>query len=330
MTSGATGNSQWYEGPIAQKPSNTARRNLKPDKHNVKSRDSLVEISEESPYNFGNFDGTDPTGQLTVTVSGFQLTMGEALQLSAGSTPVVLTPDQQVPATIPTVTLSSPLLTGLGTVTASNLTIQQDGFSLGSLNWTSPGSVMIGPNLLSFSSVEVDVNNFALQYGATPSVSGTISFAANNAALFPGVPLLDVTLGSLTGSFDFGNTTSPGLMNVHISNLNIALGEALTIDLGSVDLTPGQRTILSAANVSVAANLFSGLPAFTLPTFTLTQTGFSLGNFTIPVTSGITIDDFLALSNVSIAVNDFAVDTKADPVISGSITATIGSMTLFP
>src|SRR5271157_2578424 len=47
--SGATGNPQWHEGQIAQNPSNTARRNPKPDKHHVESRDNLVEISEESP-----------------------------------------------------------------------------------------------------------------------------------------------------------------------------------------------------------------------------------------------------------------------------------------
>src|SRR5208337_5474359 len=46
--SGATGNPQWHEGPIAQNPSNTARRNPKPDKHHAESRDNLVEISEES------------------------------------------------------------------------------------------------------------------------------------------------------------------------------------------------------------------------------------------------------------------------------------------
>src|SRR5271166_6329476 len=48
--SGATGNPQWHEGQIAQNPSNTARRNPKPDKHHVESRDNLVEISEESLY----------------------------------------------------------------------------------------------------------------------------------------------------------------------------------------------------------------------------------------------------------------------------------------
>src|SRR5271157_4451633 len=48
--SGATGNPRWHEGPIAQNPSNTARRNPKPDKHHVESRENLVEISEESRY----------------------------------------------------------------------------------------------------------------------------------------------------------------------------------------------------------------------------------------------------------------------------------------
>jgi len=84
-------------------------------------------------YNFGNFDGIDPTGKLTVTVSGFDLKMGEALDLSASSN-VVLTPDQQVLAAIGTVTLSSPKFSGLGTLQVHNLLIQQSGFSLGMPN----------------------------------------------------------------------------------------------------------------------------------------------------------------------------------------------------
>src|SRR5262249_23382050 len=98
----------------------------------------------------------------------------------------------------------------------------------------------------------------------TFAVSGSISFAANDGALFPSVSLLNVSLGSLTGSFDFGNTTAPGLMNVQIANLAISLGDALTINLGNVDLTPGQNTMLHATDVSVTASLFSDLPLFTL------------------------------------------------------------------
>src|SRR5262249_43129986 len=83
-------------------------------------------------YNFGNFDGSDPTGQLSLTISNFQLTMGQALQMSAAGD-VVITPDQQVLASIPTVTLSSPEFTSLGTLSVQNLQIEQTGFTLGSL-----------------------------------------------------------------------------------------------------------------------------------------------------------------------------------------------------
>ncbi|MHB1421756.1 MAG: beta strand repeat-containing protein [Gemmataceae bacterium] len=288
-------------------------------------------------YNFANFDGTDPTGQLSITISGFELTIGQALQLSAvdssgNPTSVTITPDQSVMATIASLTLSSPLLTGMGRTTVSNLQIDQDGFSLGSVQWTSPGAVTIGSDLLSLGSVEVDVNNFALQYGTTPTVSGTISFTAANASLFSGMSLLNVGLGSLTGSFDFGNAASPGQMNIDISNLKIALGQALTIDVEDADLTPGQSTILTATNATVTANLFSGLAPFTLPSFTVTTTGFSLGSFTIsPVSAGsaVTIGNFLSLSGVSIDVNNFAVNTATETV-SGSISATIGDMALFP
>ncbi len=367
-------------------------------------------------YNFGNFDGTDPTGQLTVTVSGFQLTLGEALVLSAGTTPVVLTPDQSELATIDTLTLSSPEFSGLGTITVNNFQIQQDGFSLGSLEWSSTGPVTVGDNVLAFDGVSisttdpvtvagsdttsitllhtaiagtvvvtatpsggtpvtlidgtdytlstdangnttvnfmtghipaqgstisisytdqrpavtVDLDNFARAVRNGPSISGTITFAATGGQLFPDVPLLNVSLGSISGSFDFGNAAAPGLMNVDINNLDISLGDALTINLGDVDLTPGQATMLSATNVSVTANLFSGLPTVMLPTFDLTQSGFSLGDFTIATTSGVTIGNFIAVSGVSIDVSDFSVDTQSSPVIGGSITATLGAVTLFP
>ncbi len=145
--------------------------------------------------------------------------------------------------------------------------------------------VTIGGDILAFDSATVDLNNFGLHYGTTPSVSGSISFAVTGAVLFPDVSVLNISLGAVSGSFDFGNATAPGLMNVQITDLNIPLGDALTIHLGEVDLTPGQATILSATNVSVTANLFSGLPSLTLPTFDLTQTGFSLGDFTIPAAS---------------------------------------------
>jgi len=281
-------------------------------------------------YNFGNFDGTDPTGQLTVTISGFQLTMGQALQLSAASD-IVITPDQSVLATIPSLTLSSPQFSGLGTTTVYNLQIQQGGFSIGSLEWGTTSPVTIG-DILHFDSATVDLSNFALQYGGTPSVSGSVSFNVSGAVLFPNVPVLDISVGSISGGFDFGDATSPGLMHVQIGNLDISLGDALTIHLGAADLTPGRSTMLHATDVNVTANLFAGL-SLILTTFDLTQTGFSL-NGEFKTTNPVNIGDFLSFDGVTIDVgtsaNPFTVNTQATPVVSGSITATLGTMTLFP
>lgn len=135
-------------------------------------------------YDFGNFDGTDPSGALKVTISGFELDLGQALEIKTAGN-VVITPGQETLVTIDSVTLSSPLLTQLGTVTAHDLEIRQDGFSLGSLQWGTASPVSIGGNILTLGSVEVDVNNFAIAYGATPSATGRFPLLATTLPFSP-------------------------------------------------------------------------------------------------------------------------------------------------
>jgi hypothetical protein len=357
-------------------------------------------------YYFDNFNGTDPTGALTVTVSGFELKMGEALLLSAGGTDIVITPGKDTLATIDSLTLSSPKFANLGTVDVDDLEIRQSGFTLGNLNWNSSGAVSIGGDVLTMDSAGVTLSNFALDYstsanesvtwaigtnivlaniptdlanvfvtstpsggsaavltrgtdynlvpgtggdiqvvftGHTPavgeviaisyryaSIGGSISFGATGVKLFPNVPVLNVTLGTLAGSFDFGNPDVPGQMTIHIEDLNIPLGDAITIGLGTVDLTPGAATMLHVTGAKISTNLFTGFSEITLPSLDITQTGFSLGNFTIPTASDISLGTFATFTNASLAVNDFKVDTSATPNVTGSITATLGTMTLFP
>ncbi len=296
----------------------------------------LQSSSVTAAYNFGNFDGTDPTGQLTVTISGFQLTMGEALQLSAGTSNVVLTPDQPTLATIPSLTLTSPEFSGLGTFSVSNLQLLQTGFTVGTFDWSSSGAVTIGNGALQFNGVAgtttpaltVSLSNFALQYGQIPSVSGSISFAGAGGVLFPNVPLLNISLGAVSGTFVF-SSTSAGILNAQISNLDISLGDLLTIDLGSVDLTPAESTMFSASNVTVTANLFSGM-SLTLPSFSLTQTGFSISGADFTTNSAVSIGNFLTIAGVAIDVNNFTLNTQDTPKFTASVTLTPGTMTLFP
>ena len=282
-------------------------------------------------YSFANFDGVSLTGRLSLTVSGFNLAIGDALLLTTGGSDVVLSPGQAVLVTIASATLSSPKFSGLGTLAVSNLEIRRDGFSLGSLSWSSTQPVTIGGDILTVDQVSVTLSSLSLQYGPTPAISGSISFTADAVVLFPNIPLLNLHLGSLSGSFDFGTLALPvpGLMSLQIPNLNIPLGDGLTIHLGDVNLNPGQFTMLSVPSVALSFGFFTGLPNFTLPKFDLTRNGFELGDFSVTGLN-IKIGDFLSFANVTIAGVGFKVNKSLTPLISGSITISVGAMSLFP
>ncbi len=287
-------------------------------------------------YDFSNFNGTGTTGQLTITISNFQLTMGEAFLLKS-TADVVITPDQTTLATI-SGTISSPQFSNLGTASVNGLQLTQTGFSLGTLSITNSGTSLPGiGNFLSFGTITVNFNNFALDYGAATvvngktgtQISGTIQVAATNVVLFPNVSFLDLQLGNLSGSYNFGTST---FLTISIPNLNITIGEALTINLGNVTLTPGQAVIATIPTATVTSNLFSGLAPVQLTNFQLKQTGFSLGTLTLSLNTGstLTLGSFLSFSGGSIKVTNFVVDTSQTQEISGSIVATVTGMTLFP
>ena len=172
-----------------------------------------------------------------------------------------------------------------------------------------------------------------VKYQIAPTVNGSIVFDANGVVLFPNIPLLNLSLSNLTGSFDFGtlNTNgAPGIMTLSVNNLNIPLGDALTLNLGNVTISPGLSTMLQAVNVKVTSNLLTGFPDFNLASFDLLQTGFNIGTFQISLGTEIKIGDFISFTNASINVTNFKVDKTSANVVSGTIDVTFGTMTLFP
>src|SRR5258708_6980639 len=89
--------------------------------------------------------------------------------------------------------------------------------------------------------------------------------------------------------------------------------------------------MFTASSATAAANVFEGMQTVPLGAFALRQTGFSLGAFVIQsLSGGATIGDFLAFSSVSISVNNFSVNTAANPLVTGSITATVAETDLYP
>ena len=139
-------------------------------------------------------------------------------------------------------------------------------------------SSMVSPfsNVLKVDSLAVTLANFLFTYGTTPAVSGTIGITATNAILFPTIGFLNVHLGDLTGSYTFH---SPSILNLTVPQLDIPLGDALTIHLGQVNLTPSEQVIATIDNnATVSSNLIAGLPSIHLRGFQLTRDGFSLGS----------------------------------------------------
>jgi hypothetical protein len=97
-------------------------------------------ITATAAFDFGNFDGASPSGRLKISVTNLTLSLGEAVQIQAGTAanPIIITPDQSVIASIPSAMLTFPQFPNAGTVTLSNFQLSQTGFSLGSLTYKVP------------------------------------------------------------------------------------------------------------------------------------------------------------------------------------------------
>ena len=112
-----------------------------------------------------------------------------------------------------------------------------------------------------------------------------------------------------------------------ISSLDISVGDAFTIHMGDVTLTPGQATMASVTGATVTTNLLSGFQTISLGAFTLTQQGFSLSNLSFtPAGSAITIGSFASISSPVFNVDSFILSGST---VTSSITFS-GSLTIFP
>ena len=203
-----------------------------------------------------------------------------------------------------------------------------------SFNITTAGTPAIG-NILSFTNATISFTNVSFNYGATPTVAGTVTVSVTNGVLFPTVSFLNISLGNLSGSYTFD---APGLLTLNIPSLTIPIGEALTINLGAVSLTPDQTVMATVASATVTANMITGLPSATVTNFQLMRTGFTLKDLTIQLTAPVTIGNFLSIASASITVagpsgmtaNGFSVTISPTASVSGSITAMISGVNLFP
>ncbi len=298
------------------------------------SNGSLITTTATGLTGTYDFSGANPTAKLSLTIASLNLTIGEALSITA--TGVTVTPGApDVIATIASAAMNSPQFTGLGNVTLSNFVLHRSGFTVGnaSLTTTLAGLGQVGDafgKILKFDTVTVSVTNFAVNYGTNVTVTGSITLSATNVVLFPEVSFINASLGNITGSYQFGTLPgSIGVLNLDLPAFDLPIGEALLLHFGAVQLRPGQDVMLSVSNVSVASNLVAGLSG-TISSFQLRRSGFTIGSLTLSAAGTNNIGSLLTLSGAALVVSNFVLDRTAVNKVTGTISLNVAGVTLLP
>jgi hypothetical protein len=277
----------------------------------------------------GTFDLAGGAGSLNLQIGSFTLMVGSALRLQASN--VTVTPGQATIATLQSVTVNSPSLSNLGTVTLDQLAIRQDGFSLASLTIRqAPGKVATIGSLLSFQDVVLQASDLNIVTGDQASVSGTVTLSASKISLLPNATFLTSSVQNFTASFDFSQ--GAGSLVIHVGNFGLSIGDALQITAAGIDITPGGATLVSIDNAQVTSPLITQLSSGSIDKFVVTSTGFSVGNITLSQASGKTaqIGGVLSFSGLTVQANGLQITYGDNPSVSGTVTVSATSLNLFP
>ncbi len=290
---------------------------------------------------------------------GFKLTLGEALQVTAGdptnatSPGVTLAYDSSqtgeqtlVDFGTTNLTATSPQFGVSGTI--AGLVIYNDGFKFTSVSLTAT-NVQLG-SILSADSITLALNNgpFIVTYGSgnTPASIGnnlststpTLSLSITNLKLFPVGGFITTKVGGINAYYDFSGfdgSTPSGVLRLAITDLTITLGDSIRVAVPSVTITPDQLTLASIPTATVDFPLFNGLGAVTLANFQLLQTGFNIGSLNLSSPAGITVNlgGVLSFGSLSASVSNFSFNYGSgisSISVSGSINIQATNLTLFP
>lgn len=284
-------------------------------------RSSLTGVNATYDFNDG--------GRLAIQVDSFSLEIGEALKLEA--TDVLLTPGAEEIATIAEATLRSPQFSQVGTATLSNFVVRQDGFSIGNatLAVANGGTASFG-QVISFTNLKIEANEFGVTIGSETEVSGTISVTADEVALFPGNSVFSSELQDFSASYDF---ESGGQLEISIGEFALRIGQALELSASNVLITPGAETIVSIEAAEVSSPGFSNLGTFTIEDLEIRSNGLSLGSavFEQPEGTTATFGSVLELEGVVIEITDFSVAVEeTGTTVTGTVELRADSIVLFP
>ncbi len=287
---------------------------------------------------------SDGTYSFSLSVSGFALTIGEALRISDTGTVTVsynssgAAQQNVVDFTNTTVTVSSPQFGITGTI--ANLVVSNNGFAFDSASLTaataSLGSILSASNLsLSLSS------GLVVTYASTTGGSSTITdkngvattsltLGIGSLSLFPG-SFVQTTATGITATYSFGSfdgLSATGRLSITIGSLDLSIGDAANLHATGVTVTPGNAVIAQIGSAALTFPDFSSVPAVQLSNFQLLQTGFTIGSLTVQ-SPGATLGNVLSFGGVTLTLSHFNYSTSTSQTdVSPTLTTGANTFTL--
>ncbi len=283
----------------------------------------------------GSYSLTDAaagSGGYKLTAQDLKLAVGSAF--TAEATGVRLSYAPNGAANQPLATISSATATfqplNNATATIKNLTVSENGFSLGDGSATADSLDLGG--ILSASSPSVTFTNVSDSNG---TLSGTIGVSAGSVAVLAGESGLSkggngLTLTGFTGSY----TLPADNLSIGATGASLSLGQLIQAKASGVtlDYNPAAPSpvVVDVASLTAVSPLLSPDITGTVTNLQASSAGLSFDSASLSDAGTITLGGVLEVQNPSITVNSFDYTTAGGVAPTATATLTTAGASLFP
>ena len=295
----------------------------------------------------GSFDLN--TGDLALSLDQFMLDVPDLLTVTATGVSLALSRDEYGPdavdpdpagviATVDSATvtflavtddLGDPLVLDLQPQDAvPAMTLRRNGFDVASATFGPIDATLDG--IARVEDLAILIENLGYTSGASPPLTGSITFTASAASLFEGSGVATVSATGITGFIHLGPATAELEQNeVRFSadSVTVDIIDVLVLEATTVTFTPAQPVLATFDSVNIELPGIGTFDGAELQGVVITRTGVEIdsASFTIagPIDAG-----FLTLTGLTVTVTDFVADRDAG--LSGDLRVDIQQAEFFP
>ena len=194
----------------------------------------------------------------SLNLDQFELRVGEAIRVKAASLSALFDATNNAPnqtlAVVGSATVGSALFDGVPFVNLSNFVLRKNGFHVGDATFSlaAGGTARVG-GFLTLSGLAISVDDLDVAYGATTTVTGSVTASADGLTLFADTPFITTSATGLVASFDLGSGASPsGSITLSAGSINLGVGGAVLFNGANVVMRPGSMVRQGSSDVALS------------------------------------------------------------------------------